>query len=216
MSTHFVGRERERALLDAGMDTARSGSPRTVLIEGPGGVGKSALAAEWAERLGDVQLWTVSADEAESDLPFGLLGMLMGPTTPVRRDPFAAGAAFLQDLGRQSAETPVALVIDDAHLADTASLAAVTFALRRLRHDPVVAVLTSRTDEVARLPSGLLHLVEKRGDLLTLFRAHRNRGAGAGRRDGLRAAVSTGGSSAVAAHRWQSAALACADVGASC
>ena len=41
----FVGRGRERAMLDAGLASAASASPWTVLIEGDAGMGKSALAS---------------------------------------------------------------------------------------------------------------------------------------------------------------------------
>ena len=164
----FVGRGHERAMLDAALASAASASPRTVLIEGDSGMGKSALTSAWIETVRDTQVLTVLADEAETDLPFGLLGLLMGPPTRPWSDPFAAGAHFLQLLGERSTEAPLVLVIDDAHLADPASLRAVTFALRRLRRDPVLAVLTSRTGEVGRLPDGLMRLVDEHGERVTL------------------------------------------------
>ena len=64
--------------------------------------------------------------------------------------------------------TPLILVVDDAHLADPASLRAVTFALRRLRCDRVSAVLTARTGGVGRLPDGLMRLVDEHGERMPL------------------------------------------------
>ncbi len=56
----FVGRERERSLLDAGIDEARSGRGRLFLIAGEPGIGKTRLAEEAAasaQRQGFVALW---------------------------------------------------------------------------------------------------------------------------------------------------------------
>ena len=155
-------------MLDAGLASAASGSPWTVLIEGDAGMGKTALTSAWIETVRDAQVVTVSTDEAETDLPFSLLGLLMGPPAQPWSDPFTAGAQLLQLLGEQSAEAPLVLVIDDAHLADPASLRAVTFALRRLHRDPVLAVLTARTGELGRLPDGLMRLVDEHGERVTL------------------------------------------------
>jgi ATP/maltotriose-dependent transcriptional regulator MalT len=164
----FVGRDHERAMLDAGLVSAASGSPWIVLIEGDAGMGKSALTSAWIKTVRDAQVLTVSADDAETDLPFGLLGLLVRPPEPQWSDPFAAGAQLLQLLGDRAAEAPLVLVIDDAHLADPASLGAVTFALRRLRRDSVAAVLTARTGGVGRLPDGLMRVVDARGERVRL------------------------------------------------
>ena len=164
----FVGRSHECRVLDAGLASASSGRPWTVLIEGDAGMGKSALTSAWIETVRGAQVLTVSADEAETDLPFGLLGLLVRPPEPPWSDPFAAGAQLLRHLGERSAETPLILVVDDAHLADPASLRAVTFALRRLRCDRVSAVLTARTGRVGRLPDGLMRLVDEHGERMPL------------------------------------------------
>jgi len=164
----FVGRGHERAVLDAGLASAALGSPWTVVIEGDAGMGKSALTSAWIETVRDAQVLTVSADEAETDLLFGLLGLLVGPPSQPWSDPFAAGAELLRILGERSAEAPLVLVIDDAHLADPASLGAVAFALRRLRRDSVFAVFTARTGEVGRLPDGLMRVVDEHGERVML------------------------------------------------
>jgi len=46
---HFVGRERELAEIDKLVERPRTG-PALVVVSGPGGVGKSALALAWAHR----------------------------------------------------------------------------------------------------------------------------------------------------------------------
>jgi DNA-binding CsgD family transcriptional regulator len=89
-----------------------------------------------------------------------VLHQLVRPPTSRWDDPFAAGAALLARLDDAARTGPVALVVDDAHLADAPSLTAVTFALRRLVEDRVLAVVVSRDAGVARLPDGLLRLVD--------------------------------------------------------
>ena len=71
-------------------------------------------------------------------------------------------------LGGLAAEGPLAVVIDDAHWADVASLRALTFAVRRLGNVPVVIVLTCRTEALDRMPPGLLARAESDGGRLTL------------------------------------------------
>ncbi len=60
------------------------------------------------------------------------------------------------------------VVIDDAHLADVPSLTAITFALRRLRADPVVLVIAMRPEGRERIPLGLGRLAERSGGVVNL------------------------------------------------
>jgi DNA-binding CsgD family transcriptional regulator/tetratricopeptide (TPR) repeat protein len=170
----FVGRDRELAQLDACLANAESGTPQLVLIHGDPGVGKSALVASFLGMHGSLTPLTVAGDDAETDLPFGVCDLLLSDDTlvdcgaSIPRSPFSVGASVLQLVGLQQSDGPAVLVIDDAHLVDPESLHAVTFALRRLRADRVLALLTARTDEMSRLPPGLLRLVDEGGLRLRL------------------------------------------------
>ena len=163
----FVGRTQELAFLRTRLGEARAGRPQLVLLEGPAGVGKSALLTCFARTLATPAL-TASGDEAETFLRFGILRQLLDSRVADWDDPFAAGADLLQLLDRRSGEHPTVFVVDDAHLADSESLTALTFALRRLRADRVLAVLAVREEDVGSLPPGLLRLVEAQGGRLTL------------------------------------------------
>ena len=162
----FVGRSAELGWLDSRFSTAVAGSPSTVVVDGPPGIGKSALVSQFLQGLRSVRALSASGDEAETFLSFGIVHQLLGDTDGPWEDPFAAGAAVLQDLDRLGERQATVLVVDDAHLADAASLGALTFALRRLEADPVLAVFLTRDDQVSRLPSGLLRLADARGDRL--------------------------------------------------
>ena len=74
----IVGRPAELARLGDCVSGALSGSPRFLLVEGPLGIGKSALlsaAADTAER-GGARVLRARGDAGESDLPFGVAGQL--------------------------------------------------------------------------------------------------------------------------------------------
>ncbi len=59
--TRVVGREAELALLDDVLAEAGAGDPLVSVVSGPAGVGKTTLAAQWAQRVAkafpDGQLW---------------------------------------------------------------------------------------------------------------------------------------------------------------
>ena len=168
MGSHpFVGRADELAFLHARHVEAGRGQPQTVLVEGPAGIGKSALLASFADSLAAPPL-TASGDEAETFLSFGVLLQLLDSRAASWSDPFAAGADLLRFLDRRHDQHTTVFVVDDVHLADADSITALTFALRRLRADRVLAVLAARDDARARVPPGLLRLVDAQSGRLPL------------------------------------------------
>jgi DNA-binding CsgD family transcriptional regulator len=171
----FVGRRVELAALQEAIAEARKGAPRVVLVQGEAGMGKSALLARMTaglEAAGAVLL-RGAGDEYESDLHLGLVGQLIAgigaelESLPAlarpeqNLDALAAGACLLELVGELQDLGPVVVVVDDAQWADSASLHALAFCLRRLRSDRVLALLTARAEHVDRLPRGLTALAQE-------------------------------------------------------
>jgi len=162
----FVGRAAELGFLRAKLDDATSGLPRTVVLDGPGGSGKSALLHAFTSMLDQGVVLTASGEEEESLLRFGLLNQLLGTRSSTWTDPFAAGGHLLDALDQRDTMAPTVLAIDDAHLADSDSLSAISFALRRLQADLVLAVIVTRDPSL--LPAGLLRLADSGDGILHL------------------------------------------------
>lgn len=136
-------------------------------------MGKSTLVRE---ALTDTTTEVVMAtgDEAETDLDFGVVEQLLrcaggdlGPW-PSPPDPIVAGARLLRAFDRGTQHRPLVVVVDDAHLADTVSLEALTFAARRLGADPIVVMMTTRPDGADRVPAGFGRLADRVGAVMEL------------------------------------------------
>ena len=93
----------------------------------------------------------VGGDEAETLLSYGVIDQLQpGTLTEPGTDPMAVGARLLDLLDRLQADGQVVvLAIDDLQWADRPSSRAVLFALRRLRADKVLAVVSTRAGGLA-------------------------------------------------------------------
>ncbi|MGA6227054.1 AAA family ATPase [Streptomyces umbrinus] len=172
----FVGREEELAALARARERAASGRPQRALVEGPPGSGKTALVRHFLEDVPRV-LYAEGEDGATA-FPYGVLEQLIGPGSWA--DPRAGGIALLEALQKtpelqqphgtcgdgtcgdgtcadRTCADVVALVVDDAQWADTASLQALGFAARRLRvlGDPrVMVVVVVRDIADPRVPEG--------------------------------------------------------------
>ncbi|MFI5528214.1 AAA family ATPase [Kitasatospora sp. NPDC051853] len=157
----LVEREAALSMLATMLEDALRGRGRIALVSGTVGVGKTALLDVFTERaadLGAVAL-TAVASAAEGDVPFGVLGQLLhsAPLTEAERaeaERLLAPAAAGEPLGHPTVNglcllllglaerQPVAVVVDDVHEADQASLAVLAHLSRRLRTARVMAVLS--------------------------------------------------------------------------
>jgi DNA-binding CsgD family transcriptional regulator/tetratricopeptide (TPR) repeat protein len=154
----FVGRAAELDRVAQVVAAAEAGQPWLVTIEGEPGVGKTALARRILARAGagnaDLKVLTARADTAEADLDFGLVEQLLraagtafpvaGPAGGPTVSSFTVGAQLLDVVGGQLTGGLTAIFLDDLQWADRKSVEALTFMLRRLSVDPVLAVVTFR------------------------------------------------------------------------
>ncbi|KAA0932466.1 AAA family ATPase [Streptomyces apricus] len=183
--TFFVGREDELSRMGARLRGAALGEPQVVVVEGPAGIGKTCLVRRFlAEMEPGCRILRASGDDGEMHLPYSVVAQLLvdvgdGLDPPLREldrcvrpgavvpDPVVVGSALLDVVSGTQEQSPVVMVVDDAHWADSPSLHALTFALRRLRVDRVLTVLVIRDVNDLRLPAGLRRVLDD-DDTLTL------------------------------------------------
>ncbi|MEU7739272.1 ATP-binding protein [Nonomuraea sp. NPDC049158] len=76
----MIGRHAEIALLRGMIAESGAGQGNAIVVYGQAGIGKSALLAEVARTaVGDPLVLRVTGVEAEAELPFAALHMLLGP-----------------------------------------------------------------------------------------------------------------------------------------
>ncbi|WP_427920401.1 AAA family ATPase [Streptomyces sp. cg40] len=161
----FHGREPQLGEMENRLREARAGASRLIVVEGPPGIGKTALVRRFLRTAERVRVLEASGAENETALAYGVLAQLLSQTSAVeeapgpRDEPGAVGARLLDLARRIPADTVVVLVIDDAHWADAPSLDALTFVLRRLLAEPVLTVLAVHAPADAQLPKGLGRLL---------------------------------------------------------
>ena len=150
----------------------RASLPRVVALSGEAGMGKTSLwrAALDAAAERSFRVLSCRTSEAETGFAFAGLADVLAPTAdevlpelpPLQRraleaalllgesevpiDERAVGAACLGALRLVAARSPVCLAVDDLQWLDAASLSALRFALARLEHEPVAALMTIRED----------------------------------------------------------------------
>jgi tetratricopeptide (TPR) repeat protein len=174
----IIGRSVELARLRAILDELPSG-PLAALLEGPPGIGKTAL---WREAVAeatsrDYRVLASHPAQPDAELSFATLGDLLetvdlddlaGVPEPQRRaldvalrrelanddpvDPLALGIGLRGALRELARVGPVVIAIDDLHWVDPASASALDFACRRLEAEPIGVVGTIRSD--AEAPGG--------------------------------------------------------------
>ena len=153
----FVGRGRELGRLGHALDAAQAGRGTTALVGGEAGIGKTRLASELAGRArgaGFEVLLGRSIDLVGTELPYQPFVEALRPLGALRRvDGRAAGSqlrVFEQTLALltdRAAVTPVLLVLEDLHWADTSTLDLVVFLAHNLHDRRVLLLATYRADE---------------------------------------------------------------------
>src|SRR4051794_37812242 len=165
----LLEREAELELLSGLLAGARDGRGSVALIEGPPGVGKSALLEQAATmaRGEDMRVLRSRGHELEQTLGWGVARTLLeaqvaaagggarllaGPTAaaaplfgasdaPAPESAFAVVHALYWLVVRLAERGPLAVVVDDAHWADQPSLRFLTYLGVRLAEQPVALLV---------------------------------------------------------------------------
>ena len=184
--TAVFGRDPELVAVSALVESATDG-PALLQIEGEPGIGKTTLWEAGLAAAGEAGLRVLSSRPAQAEitLTFAVLADLLAAVDPAALralpapqqhalevallraspgqtppDPRAVATALLSLLERLAARDPVLVALDDVQWIDSASAAALAFAIRRLGLESRVGVLTAARVESAHAPDplGLEHL----------------------------------------------------------
>lgn len=169
----IIGREHERRRLEAELEAARQGRlPKTVLLSGVSGIGKTAVLRHTYDRAaaaGWTTVW-VACHRIQSKLPFAVLrsalralldalggerdryaGALQGTIdAALANDTGATQSAFVRILDGVTLDGPVFVAVDDAQWADRESMETLSAALRRLADRAIFVCFSERSDEPSK------------------------------------------------------------------
>lgn len=162
----LVGRAHQLAAVATALDDAVAGRGGAIVIVGEPGSGKTSLCTASLEGAEDVLVLACRGLESEVELPYSGLHELLRPIIdsaselPAHERDALFGALALADGGSSSAlavwmavlqlltnaaeDRPVVVLVDDLQWIDTATLAALGFVARRVAHDPMLILATSR------------------------------------------------------------------------
>ena len=172
----LIGRQRERAVLERVLDTARDGHGTVLVVHGDPGVGKTALLQHAAEVGEDFRAVQTAGVEGEMELDYAALQRLCSPILdfgerlpdPQRESlgvafglnageapsPFFVGLAVLGLLSEAAEQQPLLCLVDDAQWLDGASARALAFVARRLLAERIALTFGARAvgSGLARFP----------------------------------------------------------------
>ncbi|MBX7266287.1 AAA family ATPase [Micromonospora sp. Llam7] len=171
----MLGRDTERAALDALVAQVRGGMSQVLVLRGEAGIGKTALLDAVAGAADGLRVLGVAGVEAEAGFSFAALHRLLVPylqdldgLPPMQRealsvavgltdgpapDRFLVSLAALSLLAGITVHGPVLCCVDDTQWLDRESLNVLAFVARRVYAEGIGLVLTVRagTEDVAVL-----------------------------------------------------------------
>ena len=169
----FHGRDAELALIRGELERLSDGAEAVVVVEGAAGMGKSRLLTEIAAiaRGLDVRVGSSAADPGETVVELAaLLAALFegsdplldpGGLTPLHAQPeqrFWLLRDLQQLLERAALDSPLMIAIDDAHWADSGTVAAIRTLPMRLMGLPIAWVIALRPPREA---TSLVHALDQ-------------------------------------------------------
>ncbi|GAA1805228.1 AAA family ATPase [Luedemannella flava] len=175
VDTSLLERDAELTHLTRAFTTGAGGRGGVVMVEGPAGIGKSALmeAARRAAGAAGLRVLSARGSQLEREFDYGVVRQLLEPVllaadtalrvrllrgpahrVPALLDVHLAGPAASGDLAASNAlywllvqlsgQAPVAVLVDDAHWADDASLRFLRYLTARVTDLPLVVVVAGR------------------------------------------------------------------------
>jgi DNA-binding CsgD family transcriptional regulator len=176
----FLGRTRERELLDEMLAQARGGDSAVLVIHGEPGIGKTALLRYAARQASGLRIAEIEGVQAEMELPFAGIHRLCAPmldrldslAEPQRNalsvalglspgdppDRFLVALAVLSLLCATAEERPLLCLVDDAQWLDAASRQVLGFVARRVLAEAVALVFALREPIDGQAFDGLAQL----------------------------------------------------------
>ncbi|WP_328859558.1 helix-turn-helix transcriptional regulator [Streptomyces sp. NBC_00306] len=148
-SLRLYGRTTELAALAALADRVRSGRGAALVLAAEPGLGRTALLERAVRDTDAGTVLQVRAARAERDLSYSGVNSLLAGAPPQLDPPGEVPPActsptgLLDALRRGDAREPLLVCVDDAHLWDAASRAALGYAARRAGSLPAVGLLMS-------------------------------------------------------------------------
>jgi GMP synthase (glutamine-hydrolysing) len=166
----LIGRDSEHARIGGALAVARQGGSAVIVVRGEGGTGKTALLDDAVARARGLKVVRTRGADPEGEQRFAALRELCEPLVgqlallPAARaaalasalgrgaphravDRYAVYAGMLGLLTAAAEETPILVVVDDAHLLDEASADAIRFIARRLRIDGIALLIATEADD---------------------------------------------------------------------
>ena len=159
-------RDRELAAIEGAARNAALGNGSVVLIEGPAGIGKSAILDEARRRTaGDMRSLFARGGLLERDFTFGVVRQLLEIAARDRDVPAAAHSILAEPASHETegsfavlhglfwtvldvaGDAPLLLAVEDLHWADTPSLRFLAYLARRIEELPVLLLATVRSGE---------------------------------------------------------------------
>lgn len=199
-SDRLLERDRELEAIRTAVLRAAQDTGAFVVIDGPAGVGKTALIDTAHELAHDADLLVLRARGAELERAFGFgivrqlfdevlrsgafepatlftgaarvaapllaIDVEGGATSVPTDDPYAARHALYWLLSNLAAQRPLAVLVDDAHWADSTSLGVLAHIANRLDGVRVALLVASRSEETLEPLDVLRRQAEAHGTLL--------------------------------------------------
>lgn len=165
----LYGRDSEQATLATLIRQVCAGHGRVIIVSGDPGIGKTALLEKCAEVASEMRILRVQCVESESELEFftlyhlltpvldfidrlpgpqsGALRAAFDPSSGSPPDRFLVSLATLSILTELALDTPLLLIVDDAHWMDQGSADVLIFVARRLEATPIALLLATHSDD---------------------------------------------------------------------